>query len=241
MPSPFGKCESVPLYGIVLKTAAFGESNAMYAILDKNLGRLDAGAYGVKNEKSRKRHALMAGNIISGEMDSFPQANRYTIREVSAVTECRVHNTGITSAASLYIILEVLEMTAPRGTPVAYFNEIEEFMTVLTDPEPLKYTFCMLVRIFSSEGHLPDIPEKGQRVDFFGRPFSLGNGSARFMIDCLRRCGFIWLKDIKLSDSVTANLSSFFSLLAVHTCGRGIRSFSLLPCVQKKAPDCSGV
>lgn len=220
--------------GIVLKQSDFGENHRIVSIIDKTRGRFDFAAFGVSSGKSRRRSALLAGNIISGIVHTDSRANGWSLTEARAENCFDGIREDYSRSALLFLILEMLYIALQKDQPFSEYDLlIETLKKIESKPRPEKYALSFLYDLLRSEGIFPEYSQGfGEQINHYlvktGKTdFALGNGSLRFIKDS-ESVGIDYWDNKELSISVMKNLVELLEIVTLSEYEKKLLSTELI-------------
>jgi hypothetical protein len=221
----------VSIEGIVIKQKSFGEGSRLITLIEKERGKMELSAFGSSKEKSRRRDALLSGNLISAVCYQKPTADTLSVREAKTVCSYPNIKSDLSKIAFFYLISEVLDILLAKEAP---FMRYPIFTTVLDKMEifarPAKYALSFLIPVMQDEGifphYSPDLPLSIQRAT--GENFTIETGCSRFIKVSQEKDNLDFWDSKELTVSTMQNLIYLISSIIKYNFDRDLNSIALI-------------
>ncbi len=219
------------VYGVLLKKTPFGEGHGQYRMIDRDKGPIEFAAFGASKENSRRRNALLTGNLISGVVRFDPRRSMQTLTEARLENGYERIHSDFTKLAYLMAILEMLDAVLAPQAPFEGFDRLTETLDAIDGGSRIeKYALVFLFGLLRSEGVFPEYSERiaGDILEFRDPEFRLGNGSLRFLSDTESYPRASDWKGREISTSVIVNLVDLLNLALNYHYGKKLSSVQLI-------------
>lgn len=127
--------ETFTVEAVVLKTDDFGDSNRVVTLFTKELGKVEANAYGCRRARSPLSGALQMFNHISAQLTRGAKVD--TIREADIIHFYDALTSDLERLAYASFLFEVVNrMTLPRQRELETFDLLTKSLPVLSKRNP---------------------------------------------------------------------------------------------------------
>lgn len=127
--------ETFTVEAVVLKTDDFGDSNRVVTLFTKELGKVEANAYGCRRARSPLSGALQMFNHISAQLTRGTKVD--TIREADIIHFYDALTSDLERLAYASFLFEVVNrMTLPRQRELETFDLLTKSLPVLSKRNP---------------------------------------------------------------------------------------------------------
>lgn len=217
--------------GLILKKTTFGEGHAILTFLDENRGKIDISAFGSSREKSKRRSALLVSNLITAVIKPARDDNPFSLKEASLERSYDTIVGDYRRISYLYLLFECLDILVQKGEQFPLFDEVLCVLDYMDkDKEADKYVYCFIIRLLKGEGILLDLT---QNQALFSNPeyskdLNMGDGTLRFIKDCVNLNSYDFLEGRSISVSVKNNLIELIAAVIRNETGKTLSSLSLI-------------
>ena len=240
--------ETFTVEAVVLKTDDFGDANRVVTLFTKELGKLEANAYGCRRARSPLSGALQMFNHISAQIIHGSKVD--TIREADIINFYDALTNDLERLAYASFFFEIVNrMTFPRQRELETFNLLIKALPVLSKRNPRVAALigaCQFMETSGVQLNFSRCVHCGREI-FEDAAISLLDGGAVCM-DCvdiaqdtrpypeaLRRTfdtmlGFNWQDDTRLSFNSRQLIAAenFFIDYVQSVLGSGLRSVQFI-------------
>lgn len=127
--------ETFKAEGIILQTNDFGDANRVVTIFTKELGKIDANAYGCRRTKNPMSGAMQMFNHVAVELSSGNKVD--TIRDADVLHFYGNLTADLERLAYASLLFEIVNrMTLPRQQEIPVFDLLKNFLPVLNERNP---------------------------------------------------------------------------------------------------------
>ncbi|OHD53632.1 MAG: DNA repair protein RecO [Spirochaetes bacterium GWF1_51_8] len=230
----FHSSRLIRFQGIILKTDPFGDGNRILTLIDENHGKIRLSVFGSSRQNSRRKSAVLAGNLVNGiaVRPKIPQENQLpSVREISLCDSFDGIRGELKRLAYLYLVFEILDTALSGDSPFALYPLLPELMKRLAaDTRFEKYAFYFIVTALIAEGIFPYYSGNftGELSELTSEKHRLGNGTLRFIYDCENADGMSFWDGREISVSVRNELIDLFGRIFRSHYRRELKSLTLL-------------
>jgi hypothetical protein len=216
---------------VVLRRTSFGETDSVHTLLDPELGKFDAVAYGARSEKSRRGGCLIVSNRVEGLLERKDSSSPWSVKDVRLVRSYPSLVEDLHRAAWLYLVLEMLDLIVPGEITFPLYPMLLEVLSRMdSDLSVAAYALHFLVRLIQGEGLMPEdavSADFGHITTAEGKPFLPGDGTRRFLRDASLYENASFFQGKSVSSAVENEAIAFIAGVARSHYQRELRALSL--------------
>jgi hypothetical protein len=228
------KSNNLRFNGIILRADNFGDGNRIITLLDERLGKISLFAFGAAREKSRRKSAVMAGNLVNGIAVKAKNPDNgliLSVREISLGNSFDGIRAELKRLSYLYLVFETLDTALTSDHPFPLFPLAEPLLTRMAVEKRFeKYALYFIILTLNSEGIFPEYSSDfaEELKELTSEKHRFGNGTLRFIHDCEIAEGMEFWDGKEISLSVQNELITLIARIFRYHFGRELKSLSLL-------------